>query len=308
MPRLTWVYCGICRYFSKRFLPGGVRQRRHHAHDRLPFGDGESRAREAGGAAHAHQREHQRRHGKQPHAHRVGAVCGDGRGGWAASWCSDMGPDCSPLSAASLAAQGPSGRPRPLGPIRSPQATEAAMVARISAPSSTPLALRCARQHAAEVHPGLAGDLLQPRDFGQRVGVVVGAQVEQRIVLLVVHEERRRLAPARVAAGGLAGLHGRDQPAGERQVGLGLVGGDHRLQHAGTGQRVAGDREALACTCARTRRCNRCRCGPRVGPGDPSGAAGAGAGLRRRRSAGARHRRPRRPRRAAPARAARSRG
>jgi len=53
-----------------------------------------------------------------------------------------------------------------------------------------------ARQHAPEMYPGLARHLFQPRDLGERVGVIVGAQVQQGVVLLVMDEECRRLPPA----------------------------------------------------------------------------------------------------------------
>ena len=39
IPKLISRYCGICWYFSNSAAQCGVRQRRHDAGDRLPFGD-----------------------------------------------------------------------------------------------------------------------------------------------------------------------------------------------------------------------------------------------------------------------------
>ena len=74
-----------------------------------------------------------------------------------------------------------------------------------------------ARQKLREMHPALAAHLLQAREFGERIGVVVDAQVEVGLFLLAVDEQRRRLLAALVAARRLAGFHRRDQAARKRQ-------------------------------------------------------------------------------------------
>ena len=103
------------------------------------------------------------------------------------------------------------------------------------------------RQELAEMHPALAADLFQPFELGERIGVVVDAQVEIGPFLLAVDQQRGRLLAALVAAGGFAGLHRRDQPLREGQ------GWRWRRRRcavssstAGAGQHVAGDRKAVA--------------------------------------------------------------
>ena len=125
-------------------------------------------------------------------------------------------------------------------------ASAAAMPASITARSITPTRIAPARQEFGEMHPALAADRFEPRKLGERIGVVVDAQVEIGPLLLAVDQQRGRLLAALVAARGLARLQRGDQPARERQRGVRRVGlrglGDHR----GTGQHVAGDREVLA--------------------------------------------------------------
>jgi hypothetical protein len=70
------------------------------------------------------------------------------------------------------------------------------------------------------VDPPLACDRFEPCEFGERVGMIVDSEVE----------ERRRLFAALVAAGRIARVHGSDQsPNGQRQIGLVGIGGflDH---------------------------------------------------------------------------------
>ena len=50
------------------------------------------------------------------------------------------------------------------------------------------------------MHPAFARHLLQPRQLGQGIGVIVDAQVVERVVLAVVDQQRRRLLAALVAA------------------------------------------------------------------------------------------------------------
>jgi len=56
----------------------------------------------------------------------------------------------------------------------------------------------------------------KPRKLGERVGVIVDAQVKLRPFLLAVDEERRRLLAALVPSGRLARLQRADEPAGKR--------------------------------------------------------------------------------------------
>ena len=73
------------------------------------------------------------------------------------------------------------------------------------------------------MHPALARDLLQASELCQWIGVIVDAQVVERIVLPVVDQQRRRLPASLVAAGGLARPHRRNETPGERHRPLRLV-------------------------------------------------------------------------------------
>ena len=57
------------------------------------------------------------------------------------------------------------------------------------------------------MHPALAADRLQARQFGERVAVIVDAQVEIGPFLFAMDQQRRRLPAALVAASGFARLH-----------------------------------------------------------------------------------------------------
>ena len=133
------------------------------------------------------------------------------------------------------------------------------------------------------MHPALAGHLLQARQLGQRIGVVVDAQVVERIVLAVVDQQRRRLRAALVAAGRLAGPHGRQQAPREGQRALGLVGADRLGQHGRPGQHVAGDGVGLAQLMAAPVDAGGTRVGGEPALPGPSRAAGGCGGPRRPR-------------------------
>ena len=116
------------------------------------------------------------------------------------------------------------------------------------------------------MHPALAADLFQPFEFGQRIGMVVDAQVEIGPFLLALDHQRRRLLAALVAAGGFAGLHRRDQPLRKRQGGVGGKGSRGVVKHGRAGQHVAGEREAVALDAVRTSRRIRARYARRCVP------------------------------------------
>ena len=71
--------------------------------------------------------------------------------------------------------------------------------------------IAAARQAGDERLQALEALLVQAAQLAERLGVVVDAQVEARVVLVAVDAQRRRLLAALVAAGALAGLHRRDQ-------------------------------------------------------------------------------------------------
>ena len=93
----------------------------------------------------------------------------------------------------------------------------------------------------------------QPGQLGDRLGVVVDAQVDRDVVeaavpgALLDHQQRRRLPAARVAAGRVAGGQRVEQPAGERRVRVGgLPGRLHGLDDVLAGEDVALDGVAVA--------------------------------------------------------------
>src|SRR6056297_1212566 len=57
---------------------------------------------------------------------------------------------------------------------------------------------------------------VEPADFGERIRVVIGAQIEPGVILAAMQAQPRRLRPALVATGGLARLHRRHHPLRER--------------------------------------------------------------------------------------------
>jgi hypothetical protein len=76
--------------------------------------------------------------------------------------------------------------------------------------------------------------------------MVIDAQVVERVVLAVVHQQRCRLAPTLVTAGRLPGPHRRDQAPRERQGRLHLVRTDGLREDRRAEQHIAGDREGPA--------------------------------------------------------------
>ena len=90
----------------------------------------------------------------------------------------------------------------------------------------------------------------QPRQFGERIGVVVDAQIELGPFFLAVDQQRRRLLAALVAAGRLAGVQRRDQAA-RRTAGA-------RSRHRPARSRRAPRRRPACCRRPRSRRRRRC--------------------------------------------------
>ena len=141
------------------------------------------------------------------------------------------------------------------------------------------------RQELAEMRPALAAHRFQPRQLGERIGVVVDAQVEIGPFVLAVDQQRGRLLAALVAARRFARLHGGDQPARERQRRVGAIGGGGVVEHARPGQHVAGEREALARDVPAPIDAGLRRYGRRCGRGGRSCGPGGDRGRRRARSA-----------------------
>ncbi len=79
------------------------------------------------------------------------------------------------------------------------------------------------------MHVALATDPFQPRELGERLRVIVDPQIEIGPIFFAVDEDRRRLPAALVAAGRLARLERRDQPARKRQGSVVAIGRGGRL-------------------------------------------------------------------------------
>ena len=94
------------------------------------------------------------------------------------------------------------------------------------------------------VEQPLAPDAFEPREFGERIGVIVDAQADRRILLGGPDRDRRRLLAALVAAFWLARHHRGDQPAHERFFARCLERVRGRRNHVGARQHVAGNRDA----------------------------------------------------------------
>ena len=95
------------------------------------------------------------------------------------------------------------------------------------------------------MHETLPAHLLESLELGQRVGMIVDAQIERRIVLGGVDAKRCRLLAALVAAHRLAGLQGPDQAAGKGQIGAIEIDASGLGNHLRAGQHIAGDRKSV---------------------------------------------------------------
>ncbi len=82
---------------------------------------------------------------------------------------------------------------------------------------------------------------VQAAQLGDRFGVIVDAQIEERILLGGDDEQRGRLLAALVAARGLAGGERRQQALGERQPRARVVDARRFGEHLRARQHVAGD-------------------------------------------------------------------
>src|SRR5450631_882728 len=87
---------------------------------------------------------------------------------------------------------------------------------------------------------------IQPQQFSKRLGVIVNAQIQERIRLRGTNQERCRLLAALVPPCGFACHDRRDQAFGEGQVVAGIVGLRRILDDLRPHQHVARDRVAVA--------------------------------------------------------------
>src|SRR3954447_24199903 len=104
---------------------------------------------------------------------------------------------------------------------------------------------RLARAAAHERNEALVRLLVKAPELGERLGVIVDADVELGIRLGGVDPQRRRLLAAPVAAGGLTGLERGDQLFGERTARF-FVGARRFADYPLVREHVAGDRIAVA--------------------------------------------------------------
>ena len=103
------------------------------------------------------------------------------------------------------------------------------------------------RRHELHVmEKPLAADAFEPRELGERIGVIVDAQADRRIFLGGPDRDRGRLLAALVAARRFAGRQRGDQPAHERLLFRCLERVRGRGDDVGPCQHVAGNRHARA--------------------------------------------------------------
>ena len=154
-------------------------------------------------------------------------------------------------------------RQRPNSALVVLAATAAAMPASITSRSSVPFGF-CPRRHEVHVvEQPLAADAFEPREFGQRIGVIVDPQAPPPDIPRWSRSRCRRLLAALVTAFGLPGFHRGDQPAGERF--------SRRMSR--TRARLRQPHQARPACCrrptprsaphGRTSRCSARRCAPR---------------------------------------------
>ena len=173
------------------------------------------------------------------------------------------------------------------------RSTSASIAARSVMPAG-----RAALGRQAEWLIALEAHLVQAFQFGDRVRVIVDAEVEKRIDLGRVDQQRRRLLAALVAAAALARRHRGQQSLGERSARV-RPGRRARSRRARPAPRAYCRRPRIRrAHDGRTSRCTARRCGRRSGRVDRSGGAGDARGLRRRRPGVRRHRSRQRPARA----------
>src|SRR3970040_501192 len=91
---------------------------------------------------------------------------------------------------------------------------------------------------------------IEPPQLGERLGVVVDAQAQLRVLLGAMDDQRRRLLAALVAGGGFARLERRDQPLGEGQGKRGFRGSGRFLNYFFVGEHVARHGVAVSGPCA----------------------------------------------------------
>src|SRR5450830_1502590 len=89
-------------------------------------------------------------------------------------------------------------------------------------------------------------DLVQTAQFNQGFCVIVDPQIERRVVLPAVDDQRGALLAAFVATGRFAGRQSGDQPFGKRLISLCSIAVGAGLNDLRTGQHVPGDREPLS--------------------------------------------------------------
>src|SRR5262249_33705319 len=101
-------------------------------------------------------------------------------------------------------------------------------------------------QEAVEHQISSPGLRVEAAQLAERLRMIVDADVEPWVFLARIDLERGGLFAALVAAGGLARVECADESLRERQMGARFVGSRGVLDHHGSCQHVARDREAGA--------------------------------------------------------------
>src|SRR5438552_3496886 len=87
---------------------------------------------------------------------------------------------------------------------------------------------------------------VESKQFGQRLRVIVDAQIEERIGFRGTDQKRGSLLAALVAARGLTRLHCGNQALRERQLARCVIGLNGVLDNFGTGQHITCNRESIS--------------------------------------------------------------
>ena len=114
-------------------------------------------------------------------------------------------------------------------------------------PIRHPDSVTAVRQESPEMHKAFAAHLFEPFELGERISVIVDAQVEVRPFLLTTNHQRGRLLSALVAASRLAGAQRGDQAARKRECGIHCVSRSRVLDDCSAEEHVARERNIVAC-------------------------------------------------------------
>ena len=101
------------------------------------------------------------------------------------------------------------------------------------------------RYQLPERHEKLAAHPFEALELGERIGMVIDAQIKVGPFLLTANHERSRVLAALVAAGRLTGTHRGDQPPWKGERGIAVISRGRVLDHSRSGEHVACNRDVV---------------------------------------------------------------